>query len=514
MKRGEVGLVLLLAALAFAPTARAQDATPATVAAGADRSTVDALATALAAQITAALAAAATVPTPAAAAPNAPAPAAATPAASARADLRVEVCTALAAAPRGEALVAALLGPALAALRADVRFASVDEASIGVEGADDESAAPARAAARQGYEALVRVVFETRGNYLVARGAVWRTSRGGWHALFRAPPVRIGSPYVRARLDAELRQYVGALPQVTQESVAARAFTLPGRGYVALAAADLDGDGRSELVLARANSVEVVRLGAVTENAPQLESIASATFASTIARASLRPRRTIGTAAADGHTVVLRTSELAASARVALVDGALALTVAETPCNGDLYPLADACALAVPGHDHFAARLSALGIDAPRDEVERHRGPLTLAGFYARALRTFRRPDGTTREVEAVVTPAGRLAIRVGPRPGGAISYGTALALADLEDDGLAEMLVSGAGDPGTGDHLALLRVRDSAQLTAVWQSEPLTGDVWIASSADLDDDGLEEFLAVEEPAVTSTESARLWIVR
>jgi len=117
-------------------------------------------------------------------------------------------------------------------------------------------------------------------------------------------------------------------------------------------------------------------------------------------------------------------------------------------------------------------------------------------------------------DVEAVVTPAGRLAVRVGARPGGAVAYGTALALADLEDDGIAELLASGPGLSGEGDRLALLRVRESAQVLAVWQSDVLAGDIWIAASADLDDDGLEELLAVEEPARGSTEPARLWIVQ
>lgn len=465
-----------------------------TVSGSAERSTIDALASALAAQVVGALGGVA--------APDA------------RANLRVELCAALENAAQLATLTEALTGPTLAALRSDARFATVDVVAIEASTAGDESDRPARAAARQGYEGLLRVVLETRGNHLVARGALWSTSRGGWRALFRAAPTRVGSPFVRARLDAELRRYVGALPQVSEDTVVARALTLPGRGYVALAAADLDGDGRSELVLARPESVEVVRLGAGPRGRLRIELVASAPYTPALPRASSRPRRTIGTATPDGDGVVLRTSELAAPIRVRLVDGALALSEASAPCSGNLYPLADACALAVPGHDHFAARLATLGSNAPRDRAQRISGPLALAGFYARASRRLRRADGTAVDVEAIVTPAGRLAVRVGARPGGAVSYGTALALADLEDDGVAELIASGAGPPGEGDHLSLLRVRESAQVVAVWQSEPLLGDVWIAAATDLDDDGLEELLAVEEPAPGSSDAARLWMVR
>lgn len=499
MTRHGVALALALATVTCARAAYAQDAGAAdggvaAVSASAERSTVDALASTLVAQVTQALAE-----------PAAPA---------LRGDLRVETCVVLAAAPRADALAAALTGPTLTALRADARFQSVDAVAIDASDAADESDAPARAAARRGYEALLRIVLETRGNHLVVRGALWRTSRGGWRALFRAAPARIGSPFVRARLDAELRLYVGALPQVTEDTVVARALALPGRGYVALAAADLDGDGRSELVLARAESVEVLRLAASARGRLQLETVASQPFPATLPRASSRPRRTIATATADGNGVVLRTSELAAPTRAQLVDGRLVLSESIAPCGQNLYPLGDACALAVPGHDHFAARLGALGASTPRDQAQRRSGPLTLAGFYARVARKLRRADGSVLDVEAVVTPAGRLAVRVGARPGGAVAYGTALALADLEDDGIAELLASGPGLSGEGDRLALLRVRESAQVLAVWQSEMLAGDIWIAASADLDDDGLEELLAVEEPAPGSTEPARLWIVR
>lgn len=436
-----------------------------------------------------------------------------------RGELRVEVRDALDGAPRGEALVAALTGPTIAGLRVDARFSAVEVRALDATAAGDGTDVAASAAAHDGYDALLRLVVETRGNFLVARGALWRTSRGGWRALFRAAPLQLGAPFMQVRLDAELRQYVGALPQVTAETVVARALRLPGRGYVALAAADLDDDGRSELLLVHAESVEVVRLTAGALGRPLLEPVASAAFGAGLPRASSRPRRAIGTATSEGHSIALRTSELAATVRARLIDGALTLDAGPTPCDGDAYPLSDACARAVPGHDQFAPRLAAresgvLGPDAAPGPRGRPSGPVALAGFYARSARSLRHADGTALLVEAVVTPAGRLAVQVGGRPGGAVSYGTALALADLEDDGLAELLTSGAGPTGEGDHLALLRVRDSAQVVAVWQSDALPGDVWVAASADLDDDGLEELLAVEEPAPGSTDPARLWVVR
>ncbi len=502
MKRAGVTLTLVvrgwLTAALLVSTSAAQ-AQSTTITPSAARSTLDATASALADQMRLALA------TPGAA--------------SLRGELRVEVCAALGDAPHGEALTTALTGPTLATLRADRRFSSFEVRALDAGAAADESDAAARSAAHDGFDALLRVVVETRGNYLIARGALWGTSRGGWRALFRAAPVQLGAAFVRARLDAELRVYVGALPQVTAETVVARALRLPGRGYVALAAADLDDDGRSELLLVHADALEVVRLTAGEHGRPRLEPVASTGFGAGLPRASSRPQRAIGTAVVDGDSVLVRSSELATAARARLVEGALTVIADAMPCGGDTYPLGDACALAVPGHDQFAPRLAARegGAACPEGAQGPHgrpSGPLALAGFYARAARTLRHADGTAQLVEAVVTPAGRLAVQVGGRPGGAVSYGTALALADLEDDGLAELLTSGAGPAGEGDHLALLRVRDSAQVVAVWQSDALPGDVWVAASADLDDDGLEELLAVEEPAPGSTDPARLWVVR
>src|SRR5690606_31705365 len=93
----------------------------------------------------------------------------------------------------------------------------------------------------------------------------------------------------------------------------------------------------------------------------------------------------------------------------------------------------------------------------------------------------------------------------------GSIYHGTALAIADLDLDGAAELLASRAAPEGSGDQLMLLRAQPRGTLRVVWRSEAIPGSVWLATAGDIDGDGLAELLAIEEPA---SGRATLWIVR
>ncbi|HEY8431835.1 MAG TPA: hypothetical protein VIL20_25825, partial [Sandaracinaceae bacterium] len=354
--------------------------------------------------------------------------------------------------------------------------------------------APLRAA-RLGYDVLVDVAIRAAGNFLLVEGASFATE----------PEARHGSFSLRTRMDADLRSYLGGLSRVTERTVVARAAALPARGYLAMAAADLDGDGTTELALITASAVSIVRLGTARAGLRLVE-VARAAPPPELPAAPWRARRPVATAVRRDASVIARSSELAAPMSITLDGGALAVARARGPCPDAAFPIDAGCAELVPGRDFFDDEMVRLGAEGPTP----HGAP---GSFFAHAWRALRTREGEVVRYEAIVTPNGRLAVRIGERSVGAVGYGTALAMADLDDDGTAELLASGPQPAGGGDRLTLLRAFPRGALHVVWRSEPLAGSVWIASSGDLDADGLEELLAIEEPADPRSH-ARLWIVR
>jgi len=404
-------------------------------------------------------------------------------------------------APRAEALADALAASVLAALRTSGDHRAVDRlsATASPEGA-------AREAVRRGYDAFVHIALSARRGRLLVEGAVFRASRGGWVEVFVPAPERIVDFSLRATLDAQLGSYVGTLPPVGEEDVVARRLVVPGRGYVALGALDVNGDGADELVLARPDWVDVLRV-ATRDGRLRGELLGSAEVPELPARPS-RVRRPVGTAVRRGDAVVVRTSEHARPFEVRVSTGdatEVLVRGVDGPC-AEGFPSSDACAVLVDGRDYFHSDLRPMG--------EGGAPPPAPAGFYTRVSRRLRQADGTLVPVEAVVTPRGRMGGRVGASRGGAVGYGAALALPDLEQDGTAELLASGADRPGETDRLHLLRARADGTLIAVWSSEEIEGWVMVAGAADLDGDGREELVAIAEPPPGVRRPARLWVVR
>ncbi|MCC6876110.1 MAG: hypothetical protein IT378_17510 [Sandaracinaceae bacterium] len=345
------------------------------------------------------------------------------------------------------------------------------------------------------------MTVRAQGNFLVIDGSVWRTELGRWSDRLAYRPLRLATIFARMRLDVELRRYVGALPRLDEQSVVARAGELPAGGYVAMAAADVDMDGRTELVMVRAADVTVLRVSPA-RGALRIEHVARLDFPSGTPTAPSRRRRVVASARGDGDGVVLRTSEHARTFRLGWQEDHPELAPAQSSCAQDLFPMGDACARLVEGRDFFEPRVLERGVE--------HETP---GSFYTRVARPIRTAEGGTVLYEAIVTPHGRLAARAGDRPIGAAGYGASLALADLDDDGSPELLTSSARNVGAGDQLALLRILPRGALHVVWRSPELEGSVLVTCAADVDDDGVEEMLAIEEPAGTGAR-ARLWVLR
>lgn len=310
----------------------------------------------------------------------------------------------------------------------------------------------------------------------------------------------------RAPLDAPLRRYVAALPALTDATVVQRAYALPSRDYVALAVADLGDEGPNELVLLRANGeLEVLRLSADRSGRLRLALVARASLPSS-PMPGLGAPRAFGILTADDGSVIGGLRDREALFRARLVDDGLNVaSLDDSLCPPGAYPLADACAMPVDARDYFASELlSRTGHVAPA------RAPTS---FYSRARQTLHRADGTLGDVEAVVTPRGRLAVRTDDRVVGVMGHGAALGLADVDGDGQSELLASSDRLAGEGDELHLFRVRADGGLRALWRSEPLDGSVLVAGAGDLDVDGAPELLAIEEPR-DPNERATLWVVR
>ncbi len=408
------------------------------------------------------------------------------------------------AAPDANGLLSALVEPTTTALRADPRFGAVHLAGFG-----RDDAAPALVAHRLGYAGLLDVVVRVSGGELVIEGTTWSTADGVRRAAFSE----------RVDLDVALRRFVGFPAIVADEAVRARSVRMPSRGYIALAVVDLDGDGRAEIIGVRPDGVHVVRVRGGAFDRGALERVGRADFPDDLPRAPIPRRRVFATAVADGDRAVVRTSEHALGLEIRLDGGVPVVTRSRGPCETDRFPVVGGCAALVAGRDFFTEGLT--HASAPHEAA--------AANFYAYAFGQFETREGDPTSYEALVTPSGRLALRVRwerppeggsdeapeirERSAGAVGYGTALAMADLDFDGAAELLVSHAAPAGRGDQLSLLRALPRGALRVMWRGDAVGGSIWVAAAGDVDGDGLPELLAIEEPAAGRGRAA-LWIVR
>jgi len=417
--------------------------------------------------------------------------------------IAVGVACDVSGAPRGAELAAALSW----AIRARIAEQAPRKEVAVVEGASREPAElGAGSATRRSDRLLLHVLVSMQTRMVVADLTVLRATADGPTAVRppRANVLRRAS--VRHPLDAELAGFLGAPPTVRRERIRARRAALPGASYLAVAATDLDHDGTVELLLLSRDRVDALRVSRTRRGALRVASLASASLAS-LTRAPARPRRAIGTIAASADGSVGRTSDHATPFAVRFDGSALSVEARAEACPEGAYPLdGDAtCASPVLGRDYFHAELVA----APHvpSAPAPHPAP---AGFYARAARSLAQRDGPPLDAEAIVTPRGRLVLSLGERRGALPDVGAALAIADLDADGTLEILTSAPSAVGEGDQLTLRSWRRA--LGTVYRSPPLGGSVLVAASADLDGDGAEELLAIEEPADANA-MATLWVI-
>lgn len=310
------------------------------------------------------------------------------------------------------------------------------------------------------------------------------------------------SARIRVPLDAQLRSWVATRAALTASSIVAQSYPLPASDYLDMAVIDLDGRDAPELVLLRAEEIQVVRIGSTDTGRRRLELVARAAIPPSD-RPGVGTRRPIGTLMVDDEGIVGRVRHRLAPFRVGWADGAPQIAFLDRdPCPAGAHPLADACAMPVDGRDYFASDLlSRIGQPPPTR---------ASTSFYQRQSRWIRRSDGSADRVEVVVTPRGRLVSRTGDHAVGLAGYGAGVGMADVDGDGNAELIGATSNLIGSGDKLTVLRIMRNGALRRLWESEPIEGSVMVGGQGDLDGDAAPELLAIEE----RDRRARLWVVR
>ncbi len=356
------------------------------------------------------------------------------------------------------------------------------------QGWDDSDRARVTAAA-EGFELLLWIELSLDRNHLVIRGMVYDTERHLWREVVEPERQVVGQLFARARVNAELRWFLGPLPVRPLEITV---IPLGVRHYLALTVADLDGDDLNELVLLTRRTLEIRRLAPGSEEA----AIVARLRLLGLTRAATRSRDPVGTLAVsppgpDGtRLVALRTSDHSQGV-VVRYDGAeleLSETITDFPVRWDEEL---ECTTLRPGRNVFLSEPAPCRslVAAPASEP-----------YFAIAREVVPQPNAPPGTAQVKVLDEGLVSFRWDGRPQATLShFGTALALTDTDDDGRVEVLLSSDRDPWNGDELTVVRLGPDGLDPARELVGEVQGSVWTAGAGDADNDGLRELLAVSQ---------------
>jgi len=299
---------------------------------------------------------------------------------------------------------------------------------------------------------------------------------------------------VRARLDAVVASHAPKLVPPTPIKPTWRVHKVGtielGAPLVALTAAELDGDPRAGELYA-VTPHQVVAIG--FRNGKLLE-LGRVAFAGE--RAVPAPRDVVGTAVVEGNEVVAAASSWAKELRVRWTNKKL---VAKPGNAGFLVCPGERAQLA-PGRNHF--------------------GTTSNATYGVRCRDDLVDPTGYPLRVRAELAPNGKLAVTVDRCEAGGGScqrsgsfelskVGVAFAIADVDRDGLPEVIVSDASAPGAPDSVKVLTLGGNDK--GLFR-RPFNGGVagLVAIDGDDADDVAEVLAAVRFPGATRVDVWRL----
>jgi hypothetical protein len=349
---------------------------------------------------------------------------------------------------------------ALASLLA-ARLALAQLAPVVLEGAD-----PQTQARQLGLPTLVRLTVGREGARLVARGDALGTHVNFWSG---AVPTRSGPAAalaVAVPLDAQaallLGPEAGAPPPLDLAvSTLARLPGLPA----ALAVADLDGDRRAEVLVLVQERLWVFSGGAVVARAELGGPLAARPGREPFGAIAVSPGRVV---VASGRRERPEAFAWPGLKSLGPVEG---LTVEGVQVSLE------------PGLNRFLPEVGWRGksVTLPaRPQALASSGGLLAVAFADGTAGLGRAAPGATR----------------------VLGVGSALALVDLDGDGVPEVLLSGARTSGDLDELRVLAVPAFEALqargglasegAALWQ-QALPGRALVAASGDLDGDGQDE---------------------
>lgn len=296
-----------------------------------------------------------------------------------------------------------------------------------------------------------------------------RPDRGGYLAHLAAS--------VRARLDAAAAAHV--VRPVPPVPVAIRwkpqklgSLDL-GAPVVAVAAGDLDGDGKAEVYLV--TSREVIAVGL----AGRLHKLGHVAFAGDPAVPASRD--VVGTAVIDGRALVAAVSSWARDLRVEWTGR----TLTARPGPGGFLVCGDRLQLAA-GRNYFRdAGAAMFGARCRDDLVDASGAPLRIRAELAAT-------GGLDVAIERCNTAGDAC------QPAGSYQYkdvGVAFEIADVDRDGAPELIASSASPPGDADAVRVVTLGNPA--TRPLFRKPFTGGVAGVVVADGDGDGVPEVVAV-----------------